>query len=49
MHRDLKPENIGLRLNGNLENPCIISFSLADVVCIDDDSTEEEGNPKHLF
>ncbi|CAD8141454.1 unnamed protein product [Paramecium octaurelia] len=49
MHRDLKPENIGLRLNGNLENPCICFFGLADVVSLDNDSDQEEETPKYLF
>lgn len=40
MHRDLKPENIGLRLNGNLESPCITSFGLADI--IEKEEEEEE-------
>lgn len=32
MHRDLKPETIGLRLNGNLDNPCFTTFDLAEIV-----------------
>ncbi|CAD8150691.1 unnamed protein product [Paramecium pentaurelia] len=49
MHRDLKPENIGLRLNGNLDNPCITSFSLADTVRITDDSDSDDDTPNYLF
>ncbi|CAD8138585.1 unnamed protein product [Paramecium octaurelia] len=49
MHRDLKPENIGLRLNGNLDNPCITSFGLADTVRITHDSDSDEDAPNHLF
>ncbi|CAK56516.1 unnamed protein product (macronuclear) [Paramecium tetraurelia] len=49
MHRDLKPENIGLRLNGNLDNPCITSFGLADTVRITHDSDSDEDVPKYLF
>ncbi|CAD8060001.1 unnamed protein product [Paramecium sonneborni] len=49
MHRDLKPENIGLRLNGNLENPCICYFGLADIVSLENDSDEENETPRYLF
>ncbi|CAD8058072.1 unnamed protein product [Paramecium sonneborni] len=49
MHRDLKPENIGLRLNGNLENPCICYFGLADLVSLENDSDEENETPRYLF
>lgn len=49
MHRDLKPENIGLRLNGNLDNPCITSFGLADTVRISYDSDSDDDTPNYLF
>lgn len=32
MHRDIKPENIWLGLNGSLENPCLSSYGLAEIV-----------------
>ncbi|CAD8057114.1 unnamed protein product [Paramecium sonneborni] len=49
MHRDLKPENIGLRLNGNLDNPCITSFGLADTIKINNDSDSDDDIKDYLF
>ncbi|CAK77692.1 unnamed protein product (macronuclear) [Paramecium tetraurelia] len=43
MHRDIKPENIWLGLNGSLENPCLSSYGLAEIVQQNVDSADSDN------
>ncbi|CAD8153051.1 unnamed protein product [Paramecium pentaurelia] len=52
MHRDIKPENIWLGLNGSLENPCLSSYGLAEIVQQNigsADSDNEQQTPEYLM